>query len=251
MNRQTNRYRGLMILAVPLLASSVALTPAFAARGRTAGAGAARAPMAPSCELIAGGGGQSGGKGNTRYDLHLSGFPANQSVHVQGKSSFRGTVDGSGSLDRRGVRYGTYGVGYRDAGSKQAKHVDCSTAPREKPGGGKGNVQVTKVEVKALTKSGTVVDCGTPPKFEFDGKITGSGNGKVRYYWTYNSSADPIASGSAEFTPGIESVSLFKAVNGSVLANTDTVTVYLTLHVPDSNLTGQSENVTLTCAKQP
>ncbi|MFI1147514.1 MULTISPECIES: hypothetical protein [Streptomyces] len=251
MNRQTNRYRGLMLLAAPLLASSVALTPAFAAQGRAAGAGAARAPMAPSCELTPSGDGQSGGKSTVRYDLHLSGFPANQPVHVQGKSSFRGTVDGEGSLERQGVRYGTYGVGYRDGGSKQGKHVDCSTPPREKPAGGKGNVQVTAVEVKALTKSGTVVDCTTPPKFEFDGKITGSGNGKVRYYWTYNSSADPISSGSAEFTPGIESVSLFKVVNGSAMANVDTVTVYLTLHVPDSNMTGRSENVTLTCAKQP
>ncbi|MEU8840473.1 hypothetical protein AB0D97_15280 [Streptomyces roseus] len=168
-------------------------------------------------------------------------------MRVEGKSSFRASVGGDGSLDRQGVRYGTYGVAYRDSGSKQGKHVTCVTPPREEPGGGKGEVKVSKVEVVALTKSGTTVDCTTPPKFEFDGRITGSGKGGVRYYWTYNSSADPIASGTAEFTPGIVSVSLFKGVTGSVMANTSTVTVYLTLHVPDAGLSGRSESVTLTC----
>ncbi|MEV6578798.1 hypothetical protein AB0M92_11635 [Streptomyces sp. NPDC051582] len=246
MNRQTNRHRLLVLLAAPLLVSSVALAPAVAAQGRPVGAEAARVPAAPSCELSPGSG---GGKpaGNARYDLHLSGFAPNQSVRVEGKSSFRATVSGDGSLDRQGVRYGTYGVDYRDGGSKQGRHVTCTTPPREDPGGGKGDVKVTKVEVMALTKSGTTVDCTTPPKFEFDGRITGSGKGSVGYYWTYNSSADPIASGKAEFTPGIVSVSLFKGVSAPVMANSSTVTVYLTLHVPDAGLTGRSESVTLTC----
>ncbi|MFD7083840.1 hypothetical protein [Streptomyces sp. NPDC059918] len=42
-------------------------------------------------------------------------------------------------------------------------------------------------------------------------------------------------------------MSLFKGVTGSVMANTSTVTVCLTLHVPDTGLTGRSESVTLTC----
>ncbi|MFD5510344.1 hypothetical protein [Streptomyces sp. NPDC059761] len=235
-----------MLLAAPVLASSVALAPAFAAQGRTAAAGAARAPMAPSCELTPGSGGGNPG-GNMRYDLHLSGFAPNQSVRVEGKSSFRTTVDGAGSLDRQGVRYGTYGVSYREGGSKQGKHVACVTPPREKPGSGKGNVQVTKVEVLTLTKSGSTVDCTEPPKLEFDGKITGTGQGKVRYFWTYASSADPISSGTAAFTPGTTSVSLFKVVEGSVMANTKTVSAFVTLHVPDFDMTARSENVTVTC----
>ncbi|KOU13789.1 hypothetical protein ADK52_38110 [Streptomyces sp. WM6372] len=249
MNRQTNRYRyrGLVLLAAPLLASSVALTPAFAAQGRTAAAGAARAPVAPSCELTPGSGGGKPGD-SLRYDLHLSGFAPNQSVRVEGKSSFRTTVDGAGSLDRQGVRYGTYGVSYRESGSQQGKHVSCTTPPREqKPGSGKGSVQVTKVEVLTLTKSGSTVDCTKPPKLEFDGKITGTGQGKVRYFWTYASSADPISSGTAEFTPGTTSVSLFKVVEGSVMANTKTVSAFVTLHVPDFNMTARSENVQVTC----
>ncbi|WP_406186938.1 hypothetical protein [Streptomyces sp. NBC_01006] len=235
-----------MLLAAPVLASSVALTPAFAAQGRTAESAAARAPMAPSCELTPGSGGGSPG-GNTRYDLHLSGFTPNQSVRVEGKSSFRATVNGEGALDRQGVRYGSYGVSYREGGSKQGKHVACVTPPREKPGSGKGNVQVTKVEVLTLTKSGSTVDCTKPPKLEFDGKITGTGQGKVRYFWTYASSADPISSGTAAFTPGTTSVSLFKVVEGSVMANTKTVSAFVTLHVPEFNMTARSENVTVTC----
>ncbi|WP_327280441.1 MULTISPECIES: hypothetical protein [unclassified Streptomyces] len=250
MNRQTNRHRGLVLLAAPLLASSVVLSPAFAAQGGAVAAGAARVPSAPSCELVPGDTGKPGG--NVRYDLHLSGFPANQSVRVQGKSSFRAMVDGQGALTRQGLRYGTYGVGYRESGSQQGKHVDCVTPPREKPGGGKGNVKVTKVEVLALTKNGSVVDCTTPPKIEFDGKITGTGTGKVNYYWTYNSSADPIASGTVEFTPGTTSHSLFKVVDGQVMANTSsTVGTFLTLHVPDQNMTGRSDTIVVNCAKQP
>ncbi|MFI6144672.1 hypothetical protein [Streptomyces sp. NPDC051109] len=238
-----------MLLAAPLLASSLALTPAFAAQGRTAGAGAARAPMAPSCELTPrSGGGNPGGK--MGYDLHLSGFAPNQSVRVEGKSSFRTTVDDTGSLDRQGVRYGTYTVSYRESGSRQGKHIDCATPSREKPGDGKGDVKVTKVEVVTLTKSGSTVDCTSPPKLEFDGKITATGQGKVRYFWTYASSADPISSGTAEFTPGITSVSLLKVVEGSVMANTPTVSAFVTLHVPDFNMTAQSETVHVTC-KQP
>ncbi|MFK0044163.1 hypothetical protein ACIQU4_08645 [Streptomyces sp. NPDC090741] len=235
-----------MLLAAPVLASSVALTPAFAAQGRTAGPAAARAPMAPSCELTPGSGGGNPG-GNMRYDLHLRGFAPNQSVRVEGNSSFRTTVDGAGSLDRPGVRYGTYGVGYREGGSKQGKRVACVTPPREKPGSGKGNVQVTKVEVLTLTKSGTTVDCTKPPKLEFDGKITGTGQGKVRYFWTYASSADPISSGTAAFNPGTTSVSLLKVVEGSVMANTKTVSAFVTLHVPEFNMTARSENVNVTC----
>ncbi|MER7463009.1 hypothetical protein [Streptomyces sp. NPDC097981] len=246
MNRQTNRHRGFLLLAAPLLASSVALTPAFAAQGRPAEAEAAPGGPAPSCELVASGTGQPGGA--PRYDLRLSGFPANQSVRVESKtSSFRTTVDDQGGLTRQGVRYGMYTVSYRDSEMKQGKHVSCVTPPRQK--GGKGNVQVTKVEVINLTKSGGVVDCTKPAKVEFDGKITGSGQGDVRYYWTYASSADPLSSGSVTFTPGVTSHSIFNAVEISPQVNVSTVSVFVTLHVPDQNMSGRSEQVTLTCAK--
>ncbi|MFE2143073.1 hypothetical protein ACFXA3_15245 [Streptomyces sp. NPDC059456] len=238
MNRQTNRHRGPALLAASLLASSVALSPAFAAPSA-----AARAPLAPSCELVPG--------AKQRYDLHLSGFPAHQSVRIQGKSSFRTVVDGQGELSRQGLRYGPYSVDYRMSGSQKTWHVTCSTPPREKPGGGKGNVKVTKVEVLTLTKNGSVVDCTKPPRLEFDGKISATGQGKVRYYWTYASSADPIDPGTARFTPGTTSVSLLKVVNGSVMANTTTVSAYVTLHVPDQNMSARSDQVTVTCAKQP
>ncbi|MFD9335790.1 hypothetical protein ACFWBF_15475 [Streptomyces sp. NPDC060028] len=243
MNRKLNGHRLLTLLAAPLLVSSVALTPAFAAQGRTAAA----APAGPSCELVPNGTGEPAG--DRGYDLRLSGFPANQSVRVEGpKSSFKTTVDGQGDLDRQDVRYGKYNVSYKDHGGNQNKRVGC-TAPRENPGRGKQDVKVTNVEVKTLTKPGTVVDCTKSNKAEFDGSITATGQGKVDYYWTYASSADPLSSGSVTFTPGTTSHSLFKVVDVSGMANVSSVSVFVTLHVPAQNMSARSEQVVLTCAK--
>lgn len=242
MNRKLNGHRLLTLLAAPLLVSSVALTPAFAAQSRTVAA----APASPSCKLVPDGTGEPGG--DRGYDLRLSGFPANQSVRVGGPSSFKTTVDGQGDLERQDVRYGKYNVSYKDPGGNQSKRVGCTT-PREKPGSGKQDVKVTNVQVKTLTKPGTVVDCTKSNKAEFDGVITATGQGKVDYYWTYASSADPHSSGSVTFTPGTTSHSLLKVVDVSGMVNVTSVSVFVTLHVPDQNMSARSEQVVLTCAK--
>ncbi|WCD83850.1 hypothetical protein KPP03845_100169 [Streptomyces xanthophaeus] len=243
MNRKLNGHRLLTALAAPLLVSSVALAPAFAAPGNSA----AVAPTGPSCELVPNGAGDPGG--DRGYDLRLSGFPANQSVRVEGpRSSFRATVDGQGSLDRQDVRYGKYSVNYRDGGENQRKRVGCATTG-QKPGSGKQDVKVTGVAVKTLTKPGTVVDCTKTNKAEFDGSITATGQGKVDYYWTYASSADPHSSGSVDFTSGTTGHSLLKVVDVSGMANVASVSVFVTLHVPDHNMSARSEQVVLTCAK--
>ncbi|EFL14838.1 predicted protein [Streptomyces sp. C] len=122
------------------------------------------------------------------------------------------------------------------------------TPPRQKPDGGKqGKVQVTKVEVITLTKPGTAIDCTKPSRAEFDGKITGSGNGKVSYYWTYASSSEPFGSGTATFGPGVESVSLLKVIDFPPSVNGVSPSVFVTLHV--GSLSARSDQVTLTCAK--
>ncbi|WP_405980938.1 hypothetical protein [Streptomyces sp. NBC_00158] len=227
-----NRHRHLTLLAAPLLILSpaaVALAPPAAAAPRPAA----------SCELVATGEGGSG-----PYTLVLEGFEPNQSVTINGPhTSQRTRVGDEGTLDKQGVGYGKYSV------NTKGKRTGCLTPPREKhDGGGKqGKVQVTKVEVLTLTKPGTVVDCTKPSRAEFDGKITGSGNGKVPYYWTYASSSDPFGSGTATFTPGISSVSLLKVVNLSPTVNGVSPTVFVTLHA--GNQTARSDQVTLTCAK--
>ncbi|AZM88922.1 MULTISPECIES: hypothetical protein [Streptomyces] len=223
------RHRNLTLLAVPLL-----LSPAAALASP-----AAAAPLpAASCELVATGEGGSG-----PYTLVLEGFEPNQSVTIKGpQGSQRTRVGAEGTLDRQGARYGQYTV------TAKGKRTGCLTPPRQQPDGGKqGKVQVTKVEVFTLTKPGTVVDCTKPSRAEFDGKITGSGNGKVPYYWTYASSSEPYASGTATFGPGVESVSLLKVVPLSPTVNGVSPSVFVTLHV--GNMSARSDQVTLTCAK--
>ncbi|MDK9498288.1 hypothetical protein QEZ40_003239 [Streptomyces katrae] len=224
------RHRHLTLLAVPLL-----LSPAAAALASPASA----APLpAAACELVATGEGGSG-----PYTLVLEGFEPNQSVTINGPQGSRHTrVGDEGTLDKQGVRYGQYSV------NAKGKRTTCLTPPREKPGGGKqGKVQVTKVEVFTLTKPGTVVDCSKPSRAEFDGKITGSGNGKVPYYWTFASSSDPYGSGTATFGPGVASVSLLKVIDFPPSANGVSPSVFVTLHVGD--MSARSDQVTLTCAK--
>ncbi|MGI5450968.1 hypothetical protein ACQEVM_35385 [Streptomyces sp. CA-243310] len=238
-----------MLLATPLLASSVALapalTPAFASQGRTAEPGAA--PSTPSCALMPGAGGKGGG--DARYTLRLGGFPAKQSVRVDGpKTTFRATVNGKGGLDRPGLRHGTYSVSYQAGGSQQVKRVTCTTPP-QKPGGGKQDVKVTKVEVLVLTPAGSVIDCAKGTTAEFDGKITATGPGKVRYYWTFASSSTPVSPGSVDFTPGTTSHALLHVVQVPGQANASTVSTFVTLHLPDQKMSARSGQVTFTCEK--
>ncbi|MCX4822646.1 hypothetical protein OG883_22650 [Streptomyces sp. NBC_01142] len=246
-----NWHRSLMLLAAPLFASSVALTPALAAPVASAGAGAASAARpALFCELVPSESGEP--DGDTTYDLLLSGFAPRQSVKIEGpRTNFQARVDDQGKSDEKDVRYGKYSVSYKESGAKQGKRIGCVTPPREKPGGGKQKVKVTKVEVITLTKPGTVVDCTKPNKVEFDGKITGVGKGDVDYHWTFASSADPVDAGKVTFTLGTtQSHSILRVVEVPRAGNpTNSLSVFTTLHVPSQNLSARSEQVQLTCAK--
>ncbi|MEV8532086.1 hypothetical protein [Streptomyces sp. NPDC051211] len=239
-----------MLLTAPLLASSVALTPAFAAQGRTAEAGAASARgPAPLCELVPHRTGQPGQASG--YDLLLRGFAPNQSVRVEGpKTALRTTVDDQGQLERQNVRYGTYSVSYKEEGAQKDKRLRCSAPPR-KQDGGKQKIKVTKVEVLTIDKPATPVDCTKPQKVAFDGKITAVGHGKVPYYWTFASSAEPFATGSVTFEPGTTGHSILKVVEVPGTTNpTTSLDVFMTLHVPDHELSARSEQVKLPCAKK-
>ncbi|MEU8778665.1 hypothetical protein [Streptomyces sp. NPDC048606] len=233
-----NRHRHLPLLAATLLVPALTLTPAFAAPAAPTAPTAPALPTA-SCELVATGEGGSG-----PYTLVLEGFAPNQSVTIKGpRTDQRTRVGAEGTLDRRDVRHGQYVV------TAKGERVTCLTPPRDQQGGGKqGKVRVTKVEVLSLTKPGTVVDCSKPTRAEFDGKISGTGKGEVRYHWTYASSSDPIDAGTATFAPGIESVSLLKVVTFPPSVNGVSPSVFVTLHVPSANMTARSAQITLTCA---
>lgn len=235
-----NRHRLLTLLAAPLLTSAVTLTPALAAPP-------AAAPGAASCELVATGEGQG-----TSYTLVLEGFAPNQSVTINGpRTSQRTQVGEEGALQQDDVRYGKYSVGFKKEGSGHGSRISCLTPPRQKQdhSGKQGKVQVTKVEVLTLTKPGTVVDCTKPLKAEFDGKISGTGNGDVRYFWTFLSTTEPVQPGTVTFTPGIESHSLLVVVPVTLAGGGNPVTAFVTLHVPSANMTARSDDVTLVCAK--
>ncbi|MEU9717316.1 hypothetical protein [Streptomyces sp. NPDC047976] len=228
------RHRHLTLLAVPLL-----LSPAAAALASPASAAPLRAA---SCELVAAGEGGSG-----PYTLVLEGFEPNQSVTINGpQGSQRTRVGDDGTLDKQGVRYGQYNV------NAKGKRTACLTPPREKPdGGGKqGKVRITKAEVVVLTKQGTPVDCsqGAMSRVEFDGKLTGTGKGKVPYFWTLISSNDRIAQGTAEFTGGTLTHSLLVVTNFFSVGGSPP-TGYVTLHVPSAGITVKSPELTLSCIK--
>ncbi|MEU6862001.1 hypothetical protein ABZ924_01790 [Streptomyces sp. NPDC046876] len=247
-----NRHRRNALLAVPLLASSVALalTPAHAAPGRTSGTGSAR-PV-PACALIPHATGGAGG--NKGYDLHLSGFSPQQPVRIEGpKTSFKTTVDAQGKLERQDVRYGTYQVSYKPEGADQSESVHCQTPPRTQQDGGKhegvqGDVTVTRIGVLTLTKDQTV-DCNAPQKAEFDGLIEVTGTGTVSWYWTLLSSADPIQKRSHTFEPGNTGHSDLLVVPAGTPTTASKAEVRVTLHVPKFNLVKESDLVTFTCKK--
>ncbi|MFD3872783.1 hypothetical protein [Streptomyces sp. NPDC058623] len=248
MNGHTNRRRCLVFLAAPLLAPSVALTPALAASGSTVAQPGA-APVAPACQLLPGGNGGTGGAPS--YKLHLGGFPANQAVRVEGpKTSLQVKVNAKGVLDRQGLRHGTYSVSYKAAGSQQAKRVTCATPPAQKPGGGPKDVRVTHVEVVILTPAGSVIDCAKGTTAEFDGKITATGTGKVRYYWTFASSSTPVSPGSVDFAPPTTGHALLHVVQVPPQPNATTVSTFVTLHLPDQKMSARSGQVTFTCEKK-
>ncbi|MCX5589253.1 hypothetical protein ACFV0H_20500 [Streptomyces erythrochromogenes] len=248
MNRQTDRHRRLLLLAAPLLASMVGLTPAFAAQGRPQTEPGA-VPAAPSCELVAVGSGKPGG--DIRYKLHLGGFPAKQAVRVDGpKASFRATVNGKGELDRQGVTHGAYRVTFKARGAQQDVRVTCAAPPADEQGSGKQSVKVGKVEVVVLTPPGTVIDCAKPTTAEFDGKITATGPGKVRFHWTFAGGSKPVSPGSADFPAGTTTQALLHVADVPARPNASTVTVFATLHLPDQKMSARSGPVTFTCEKK-
>ncbi|MFD5619648.1 hypothetical protein [Streptomyces yangpuensis] len=255
MNRHTDRHRRILLLAAPFLASAVGLGPAFAAQAQAHApaqgrppARTAAVPAAPVCELVVGGGRPGG---DARGRLHLGGFPANGAVRVDGpKTSFTATVNGKGELDRQGVSPGAYRVTYRAPGSQQAVRVTCAVAPADRRGGGKQTVKVTKVEVVVLTPPGTVVDCARPTTAEFDGKITATGPGRVRFHWTSGAGSGPVSPGSADFPAGTGTQVLLHVADVPARPNASTMTVSVTLHLPDQKMSARSGPVTFTCEKK-
>ncbi|MGW2269764.1 hypothetical protein [Streptomyces yangpuensis] len=254
MNRHTDRHRRLLLLAAPFLASAVGIGPAFAARApapaqtqERPAAEPAAAPEAPVCELIAGG----GPGGAARHRLHLGGFPANRAVRVDGpKTSFTATVNGKGELDRPGVSPGGYRVTYQARGSRQAVRLTCAVPPADQRGGGRQAVRVTKVEVVVLTPPGTAVDCARPTTAEFDGKITATGPGKVRFHWTFGAGPAPVSPGSADFPAGTSTQALLHVADVPPRPNATTMTVFVTLHLPDQKMSARSGPVAFTCEKK-
>ncbi|MEU6862002.1 hypothetical protein ABZ924_01795 [Streptomyces sp. NPDC046876] len=228
------RRRRLLFLA-PLLASSVAVTPAFAAVQPRAGEPAA-VPAVGLCALIA------HGPGVTVYDLQLSGFPAGQSVKVEGpRTDSRVTVDDLGEFSKPDVPYGRYAVSFKDPEKNGWQRVQCQIPPREKAGG-KGNVKVTLVEIVDKTPA-TAVDCSKENEVVFEGKIHGAGKGKVGYYWLQFSSQDPVDPGTAEFNGQTEVVSVPRVVK--VAPNSIQRDIAATLHA--QNMTSEKLTVHLTC----
>ncbi|WP_028801191.1 hypothetical protein [Streptomyces sp. 142MFCol3.1] len=116
--------------------------------------------------------------------------------------------------------------------------------------GGKQAVKVTKVEVVTLLKSGERVECnGAPVAMAFDGKITATGPGAVRYYWTVNTSRARVSPGSLAFGGGTSTKVVLQVVDVPAPRNAKAVTGYVTLHLPDQKKSVRSAQVTFPCKK--
>ncbi|QES49838.1 hypothetical protein DEJ50_20445 [Streptomyces venezuelae] len=194
-----NRNRRCALLA-PLLASAVALPPTAVAQA----AAPDRAPAAPRCELKEIRLGEDPAEFDPEqieYDLHLNGFPAKQSVRIDGpRTKLNAKVNGRGSLTREDVAYGVYRVTYDSRRAGDKVRVNCLAPPREVPGGVTGgDAKVTKVEItKVFTPQPTKVDCDVPNKVQLDGQITATGRGKVTFTWQGKNIV--AQQGSVEFT---------------------------------------------------
>ncbi|MFI5639510.1 hypothetical protein ACIA8H_19120 [Streptomyces goshikiensis] len=111
-------------------------------------------------------------------------------------------------------------------------------------------VKVTKVEVVTLLKPGETVVCnGTPVAMAFDGKITATGPGTVRYHWTVNTSRARVSPGSFAFGAGTSTKVALQVVDMPAPKNAKAVTGYVTLHLPDQKKSVRSQQVTFPCKK--
>ncbi|MEV7616085.1 hypothetical protein [Streptomyces sp. NPDC089799] len=111
-------------------------------------------------------------------------------------------------------------------------------------------VKVTKVEVVTLLKSGETIECnGTPVAMAFDGKITATGPGTVRYHWTVGTGRARISPGAVTFGSGTGTKAVLQVFDVPAPKNAKSVTAYVTLHLPDQKKSARSEQVTFPCRK--
>ncbi|MFE2552289.1 hypothetical protein ACFXGI_27570 [Streptomyces sp. NPDC059355] len=126
----------------------------------------------------------------------------------------------------------------------------AAQAATDGPSGVKQAVKVTKVEVVTLLKAGETVECnGTPVAMAFDGKITATGPGTVRYHWTVNTSRTRVSPGSLAFGASTSTKVVLQVVDMPAPRNAKAVTGYVTLHLPDQKKSVRSEQVTFPCKK--
>ncbi|MEU8773357.1 hypothetical protein [Streptomyces sp. NPDC048606] len=111
-------------------------------------------------------------------------------------------------------------------------------------------VKVTKVEVVTLLKSGETITCdGTPVAMAFDGKVTATGPGTVRYHWTVNTGRARVSPGTLVFGAGASTQVAFLVVDVPAPRKAKAVTGYVTLHLPDQGKSARGEQVTFPCKK--
>ncbi|MGW6858376.1 hypothetical protein [Streptomyces xanthophaeus] len=173
-----------------LAAAACVLATAFAAP---------QAVAAPAgiCALVKG---EPGLDKKSTYDLKLSGFDRGARVTISGGTSSQNVrVASNGKYVDEDVTYGTYTVKERN---RNTPPVTCSKVPEEPAGQADPQAKtadVTSVTAKYLGKQGDI-GCiifpdGVVPGF--DGTISTSGPGTVKYRWTRS---DGLVSGAATLT---------------------------------------------------
>ncbi|MHA5054785.1 hypothetical protein [Streptomyces sp. SD15] len=235
-----NRHRRYALLA-PLLVSSVALPPTTAAQAAPADRppAALSAPAGPSCKLEV-----APGTKPVEFDLVLTGFKAGERVQIEGPKRFTGVINGQGKFDEENVPRGNYTV---ITGNKKTRNrIACEKPPRTPAAPA---LDVTDADAKAIAPTGPV-DCAKPQDVKFQGTLTGTGTGTVKYVW--NGPNGKQSAPSVEFTQPSTNTTVFTVTAPPRAAAADPppkVTVRLSVpkQGPEQGISSGDVTFTLQC----
>ncbi|MDX2391854.1 MULTISPECIES: hypothetical protein [unclassified Streptomyces] len=237
MNRRA-RYA----LIAPLLVTALAAPPALAAaaapvQGQPA---ALAAPLQPSCKLVA-----APGTNPLEFDLVLTGFGPRQNVNISGPERFTRTVSQQGAFTEQDVAKGTYTASVGQ--NRNRVSVAC-----EKPARVPVTTPVDISDADVTPANPGAVNCANPTPISFQGTLSGTGAGTVKYQWEERGGSGKISQPTVDFkAPSTKTVSFTVTAPPRAAANAPAPTVTVQLSVPkqagETGVKSGDVKFTLTC----
>lgn len=173
-----SRHRRYALL-IPLVVSSVALSPAMAARAAPSAPSAplptALTKASPTCKLQV-----APDTNPAEFDLVLNGFRPNSQVRISGPKFFKGVVNNQGAFTEDNVPRGNYTVTTGEDRRGNKLKIGCEKPPRLPV---PAALNITDADAAVSSPTGPV-NCAVGQAVKFEGKLTGTGTGTVKYVWT-------------------------------------------------------------------